>query len=135
MFDEVLQNIRKATEASLKMQQELLQQAAIFWPAFPTPQSICVDKLRDLQKQTSSTISNLVQKHRQALDRQQQALQESLDEALRTAESSNPVEFRLRAEQLCRKTLECLREVSETQLREFHDALGKWTELATKAGT
>lgn len=135
MFDDVLENFRKAAEMGLKMQQEFLGQAAAFLPMMPTPQSMVGDKVADFQKQWSSTVSSLVERHRQSLERQHQALRESLDEALRASESSNPVELRMRTEQLCRKSLECLREVSETQLREFHDALAKWTDLWTKAGT
>jgi hypothetical protein len=135
MFEEALENVRKATEANLKMQQDFLQQWTSFWPGLPSPQAVWLDKVKDFQKQWSHTVSDLARRHRQELDRQYQALQESLEEALRTAESSNPVEFRVRSEQLCRKTLDCMREVSEAQLREFHDAMKKWTELVTKIGT
>lgn len=135
MFEEALENVRKATEANLKMQQDFLQQWTGLWPGLPSPQTVWLDKVKDFQKQWSHTVSDLARRHRQELDRQYQALQESLEEALRTAESSNPVEFRIRSEQLCRKTLDCMREVSEAQLREFHDAMKKWTELVTKIGT
>jgi hypothetical protein len=66
------------------------------------------------------------------MERQYQAAIESLDAALRVTESTNPEEYRKRSEQLCRKTLDCLREISETQLREFQETVTKWTELATK---
>lgn len=135
IFDEALDNVRRASESSLKMQQDFLKQWTNFWPGLPSPQTIWVEKLQDFQKQWANTISDLAKRHRQTLDRQHQALLESLEEGLRAAESSDPVEFRMRSEQLCRKTLDCFREVSETQLREFHDALKKWADLVTKAGT
>ena len=34
-----------------------------------------------------------------------------------------------------RKTLDCMREVSQTQMNEIQEALSKWSELMTKAGT
>ena len=135
VFEDVFENVRKAAEANLKMQQEVLRQWSVLWPGLPTPQSVWVDKVRDFQKQWSSTISDLARKHRVTLDRQYDAALASLDEALRFAEAKDPEEFRARSEQLCRKTLDCLREVSETQLREFQEALAKWTELATKAAS
>jgi hypothetical protein len=131
IFEEVFQNLQKATEANLKMQQELFRQWSSLWPGLPTPQTIWVDKLRTFQKQWSETVSELARKHRDVLDRQYQAAIESLDAALKVGESTNPEEFRRRTEQLCRKTIECMRDLSEAQIREFQESMTKWTELVT----
>ena len=132
VFDDVFQNIRKAAESGLKMQQEMLHQWSHLWP-FPTPQSIWLDKVRAFQKQWANTVSDLARKHRDVMDKQYQAAIESLDAALGIGDATTPEEFRRRSEALCRKTLDCLREMSETQLHEFQTAVTKWTELATKA--
>lgn len=132
VLEDVFQNVRKATEANLKMQQEIFQQWTRFLP-ISTPQSAMVDKVRDMQRQWTTTVSDLARKHRDVMDKQYQAALESLDAALRVTESTNPEEYRKRSEQFCRKTLDCVREASETQLREFQEAVSKWTELATKA--
>jgi len=135
VYEEVFENMRKAGEANLKMQQELLHRWTALWPGFPSPQSMWLDKVRDFQRQWASAISDLARKHRDTFDRQYQAALESLEEALRLGESSNPEEFRKRTEQLCRKTLDCLREVSEAQMKEFQDAISKWSELVTKTAS
>ena len=136
LYGDVLQHIRNAAEANVKLQQDMLRQWSTMWPGFATDaKAPWLDKLRDFQHQWTNTVSDLARKHREVLDKQYEASLESLDEALRLAESSNPEEFRQRTEQLCRKTLECVREVSETQFNEFQEAVSKWTELATKAGT
>jgi hypothetical protein len=135
LFEEVFANMRKATEANLKMQQEVFRQWTTMWPGIPTPQSIWIDKMRDFQRQWSNTISDMARKHRDAVDRQYQAALESLDAALRVSESTNPEEARRRSEQLCRKTIDCMREMSEAQIREFQDAMTKVTELIAKAGS
>ncbi len=132
MLDDVFQNIRRAAETNLKMHQEIFHQWSHMWP-FPTPQSVWFDRMRDFQKQFAGTLSDLVRKHREVMDRQYEAAIESLDAALRVAEATNPEEYRRRTEQLCRKTLDCLREISESHLSEFQDAVMKCTELATKA--
>lgn len=132
VYEEVLSNMRKAAEANLKMQQEVFQQWSALWPGFPNPQTAWLQKVRDFQHQWVTTISDLARKHRDTLDRQYQAALDSLEEALRVAEASNPEEFRKRSEQLFRKTLDCMREISETQMKEFQDAVSKWGELATK---
>lgn len=135
IFEEVFQNIRKATEANLKLQQEVFRQWTSLWPGASTPQSVWTDKVRDFQTQLASTISDLARKHREVMDRQYEAAVESLDAALRVSESTTPEEFRRRSEQFCRKTLDCVREMSETQIREFQDTVRKWTETVTKTGS
>ncbi|QDU56819.1 hypothetical protein [Aeoliella mucimassa] len=135
VYDEVFNNFRKAAESNLKMQQEVFRHWGSMWPGFPTPQAAWVDKVRDFQHEWVRTISDIARKHRVSLDQQYQMALESLEEALRVSESSNPEEFRRRIEQMFRKTFECVREISETQLNEFQEAVHKWSELTTKAGT
>lgn len=135
VYEQVFDNMKKAAEANLKMQQDLFRQWSTLWPGFPSPQAVWLDKVRDFQRQWANAVSDLARKHRETFDRQYQAALESLEEALRVGEASNPDEYRKRTEQLCRKTLDCLREVSEAQMKEFQDAMNKWSELLTKAGS
>jgi hypothetical protein len=133
VLDEVFQNVRKATEATLKMQQEMFSQWSSLWPGLPTPQSAWVDKVRQFRSQWKETIGELARKHGDVIERQYKAATESLDAALNVTDASNPEEFRRRTEQFCRKTLECAREISETQIREFQEMVTKMTDLMTKA--
>ena len=135
VYDEVFNNFRKAAESNLKMQQEAFRYWSSMWPGIPTPHSAWMEKVRDFQHEWVRAISDLARKHRNSLDQQYQAAIDSLEEALRVADSTTPEEFRQRIEQLFRKTFECVREISETQLNEFQDAVNKWSELTTKAGT
>jgi hypothetical protein len=134
VFEEVFGNLKKATEANLKMQQEMFRQWTALWPGVPTPQTMWMDKMREFQKQWVETVSDVARKHRETFDRQYQAALESFEAALRVSESTSPEEARRRTEQLCRKTLDCLREMSETQIREFQEAATKWTELLAQTG-
>ncbi len=134
-YEDVIANMSKAVEANLKMQQDMFQQWMTMWPGLPSPQAMLLDKMRDFQRQWSNTISDLARKHRDTLDRQYQVALESLEETLRLSESTNPEEFRKRTEQLCRKSLDCMREVSEAQMKEFQEATKKWSELVMKTGS
>jgi hypothetical protein len=134
VFEELFQNIRKAAEANLKMQQEVLSQWSVLWPGMPLPQSAWLNQMQNFRKQWLDTVSSLARKHREVVDRQYDAAIESLDAALHVTDASTPEELRRRTEQLCRKTLDCMREVTETQIREFQDAVTKWTDLFAKAG-
>ncbi|TWU29775.1 hypothetical protein [Bythopirellula polymerisocia] len=135
VFEEVFQNIRKAAEANLKMQQEVYSQWASMWPGAPTPQTAVLNQMQGFRKQWVDTISTLARKHRDVVERQYQAAIESLDAALSITDASTPEEFRRRSEQLCRKTLDCMKEMTESQIREFQEAITKWTDLFAKAGT
>ena len=135
VFEETFANISKAAEANLKLQQEFFRQWTSMWPGMPAPQTAWVDKVRDFQKQWTQTVSDLARRHREAVDRQYQAALESLDSALKVTESTNPEEYRRRTEQLCRKTIDCMREVSEAQIKEFQDAMTQWSDLVTKSGS
>lgn len=135
VFEEIFTNISKAAEANLKMQQELFRQWTSMWPGMPAPQAVWIDKVRDFQRQWTQAVSDVARRHRETVDRQYQAALENLDAALRVTESTNPEEYRRRAEQLCRKTIDCMREMSETQIKEYQDTMTKWTELVTKTGS
>lgn len=134
VFEDVFQNIRKAAEANLKLQQEAFLQWSNMWPGAPTTQPAWVDKIQKFHSEWCDTVSDLAAKHREVLDQQYKASLESLDAALKVSESSSPEEFRRRSEQFCRKTVDCMKEVAETQVKEFQDSASKWTQLLTKAG-
>jgi len=134
VLEEVFQNIRKAAEANLKMQQEVLSQWSLMWPGMPIPQSAWLNQIQGLRKQWMETLSGVARKHRDVIDRQYEAAIESLDAAFHVSDASTPEELRRRTEQFCRKTLDCMREVAETEIREFQEAVTKWTDLFTKAG-
>lgn len=135
VVEEVFTNISKAAEANLKLQQEIFRQWTTMWPGIPSPQTAWLDKMRDIQKQWTDAVSDLARRHRDTVDRQYQAALENLDAALRVSESSNPEEYRRRAEQLCRKTIDCMREMSEAQVKEYQEAMTKWTDLVTQTGS
>src|ERR687898_847493 len=57
VFEELFQNIRKAAEANLKMQQEVLSQWSVLWPGMPLPQSAWINQIQNVRKQWLETVS------------------------------------------------------------------------------
>ena len=49
VFEEVFQNIRKAAETGIKMQQEMLSQWSVLWPGVPTPQSAWLNQVQQFR--------------------------------------------------------------------------------------
>jgi hypothetical protein len=133
VFEQAFDSLRKTAESNIEMQQELFRQWTAQWPGVPQPQNAWVERAQKFQKEWAKTVTELLKKHRQVLDEQYQLALESLDEAFRVAESSDPQEYAKRCESLCKKSLEVLRDAGELQVKETQEALTKWIGLAVKA--
>ena len=132
VFEQAMESFRKTAEITLSAQKELYQQWQRNCPASVQPQASWLDQVRQFQRSWANTVVDLVRKQRDTLDRQYQAGVDALEEAFSVADTSDPEELRKRAEQLCRKNLDCLKETSEAQIREFQNATTHWVELFTK---
>jgi len=135
LFEQVFDNLRKTAESQLQMQQEMFRQWGANWPGFPQPQTAWVEKVQKFQKGWAKTVKELLTKHREVLDEQYGLALDSMEEAFKVAQSSDPEEYAKRCEALCRKSLEVMREAGELQVKELQEALSKWSELATKSAS
>ncbi|MGB2608575.1 MAG: hypothetical protein WBC80_06340 [Isosphaeraceae bacterium] len=138
MFEQVFDNFRKASETTLRAQQDLFHQWMTLWPMFPmgptTPASGggVSEQARSFQKQWTDTATALMTKHAEALDAQYRAGIRTIEDALRTTEAKSPEEFRRLTEELWRKSFEVLKQTIENQIRDFQIAVEKWSELMTQ---
>ena len=135
VFDQVFDHLRKTAESNIQMQQELFRQWGANWPGFPQQETAWLERAQKFQKDWAKTVKELLSKHRETLDEQYRLAIDSLEDAFRVAQSSDPQEYAKRCEALCRKSLEALREVGEVQVKETQDALNKWIALAVKAAS
>jgi hypothetical protein len=133
VFEQAFDSLRKTAEANLEMQQELFRQWGAHWPGFPQPQNAWVERAQKFQKDWAKTVKDLLSKHREILDDQYRLALESLDEAFRVGQSSDPEEYVKRCEALCKKSLEVMREAGELQVKETQEALSKLIGLGVKA--
>jgi hypothetical protein len=135
VFEQAFDNLRKTAESNIEMQQELFRQWGANWPGFPQPQNAWLERVQKFQKTWAKTVKEVLAKHREVVNEQYGLALDSLEEAFRVAQSSDPEEYAKRCEALCRKSLEILREAGEVQTKELQEALSKWTELATKTAS
>lgn len=135
VFEQAFDNLKKAAEANVEMQQEMFRKWTSGWPGYPQPQSAWLERIQKFQKEWGKTVKDVLTRHREVLDEQYSLAMESLEEAFKVAQSSDPQEWAKRCEKLCRKSLDVMREVSETQAKELQDALSKWAELASKSAS
>jgi len=132
VLEEVFDNLRKAADANIQMQQEFFRQWGAKWPGFPPTDNAWLDRVQAFQKDWSKTLTELLNKHRKLLDDQYRIAIDGVKEAFRVAESDDPQEYRERCESLCRKAIELVREASELQMKETQEALNRWVALAVK---
>jgi PAS domain-containing protein len=101
MFDQVLDNLRKATDSTIQLQQEMFrqwfQQWFQQWPqvlGIPTPGTMLAnswaDQVHAFQREWSETVTDMLNKHRETLDSQYRAgiqdLRRAYDELERRVE-------------------------------------------------
>ena len=150
MFDMILENYRKATESTLKVQQDMLRNWTMQWPqTFGTqmfglpmmggpaataamPASAWLEQMSSVQKKWAETVTDMLNKHRESLDAQYKAGIRTIEEAFKVSEAKDPAQFRRLTEELWRQSFDCLKTVAESQMRDVQAAMQKCYELASK---
>lgn len=132
VFEHVFDNLRKTAESNIEMQQEFFRQWGASWPGFPQQENAWLDRVQKFQKEWSKVYTELMNKHRKLLDDQYRTAIDGLKDAFRVTEAHDPQEYRARCEELCRKSLELMRESGELQMKETQEALNRWIALAVK---
>jgi hypothetical protein len=137
MFDQVLENFRKASESTLQMQQEVFKQWTSQWSAAAptvagTPAALS-EQGQTFQKRWFETVTDLMNRHRESLDAQYRAGIKVLEETSKVADAKSPDDYRRLTEELWRKGFENFKSSTETQIRDFQAAVQKWFELMARA--
>jgi hypothetical protein len=132
MFEDVFENLRKATDATVQAQQDTFQKWVSLWAGVPPSPSAWGEQVQKLQKKWNQTAAELLKKQRESLEAQFSAGLRNLEETFKLAETKDPEEFRAKTLELWNKTFDYLRQTAEAQLRDFQAAMEKWTEIVTK---
>src|SRR5262249_9767929 len=116
---------------TLQVQQDLFRQWSAMCPGFSKVQP-WADQFQKFQKDWSKTMVELTRKYQEVWDRQYKAGLESLEEACRLGSFTDPAELREKMVELWQKSFDCLKELTEAQIRNFQSTMEKWMELAKK---
>jgi len=134
MFDQILENYRRATESSMLFQQMMLRNWTEQWPqAFgvATPQAALPEQVHNIQKKLGESITEMLNKHRETLDAQYRAGIVAIEDAFSVAGAKDPQQFRKLTEELWRHSHECLKSLAESQMRDIQAVMQKWFEFAS----
>jgi hypothetical protein len=135
MFDQVFENLRKATEASIQVQQDLFKKWVSLWPGvpgMPAVPAVGTEPFIKFQKKWTEFVGDVVKKQRETLETQFSAGLRNIEEAFHLADAKDPEELRAKTVELWQKSFECIRQLSDAQVRDFQAAVAKWTELMMK---
>jgi len=137
MFEQVFDNLRLATESSIRLQQDMFNKWVSVWPGVapagvaPAPNG-SADKIQKAQKNWAEFVADLVKKERETLETQFSAGLKNIEAAFRLAETKEPEELRAKTVELWQKSIDCMRQTYETQMRDVQAAVVKWTELVVQ---
>jgi hypothetical protein len=137
MFEQVLDSVRKMSESTIQMQQEFYKQWMSHLPTTATmsPASTgggVAEQAQSLQKRWMDSVTELMNKQREALDAQYRTGVQAIQDAFRVTEAKSVEEYRQLTEDLWRKTFETLKSTAEAQMRDYQSAVAKWLEMMSK---
>jgi hypothetical protein len=131
MFEQVFENLRSATESSIQLQQEVFNKWIGIWSGLPVAPN-GAERLQRAQKQWLEFVSGLFKKHRETLETQFSAGLNNIEDAFHLADVKDPKELRTKTIEFWQKSIDCMRQTYEAQIRDFQAAAVKWTELVLK---
>jgi hypothetical protein len=131
MIDQFILGIRKASESSLQMQQDMLRYWAqhLSSPSLGTSGAPSEWSPTAAQKRSIDLMIEGLNRHRESLESTYRSGIELIEQTLRVSEAKSPEDWRRLIEDLGRKVFASFKEQSELQLRE----LQKWAEKMFEA--
>lgn len=156
MYEQVMENLRKATESSIQMQQEMMRKWTSLMPGMggesgvgagvgPGPSAFSpgaagnpvfpgsLEAFTKFQRAWEDAMSDVMQRQRQLVDSHYNAGLQAIHDMFRVGEARSPQEYQEKVLDLYRKSFESLRALSESQLRELKAAAEKWIQFAPKS--
>jgi hypothetical protein len=126
MFDQFMDGIRRASESSFQMQQEMFRQWTRMWTSMPAvPGGVGADWNRASQKRWVDLGVEMLHKHREALDTTYKAGIEIIQQSFGVGEARSAEDYRRMMEDLWRKLFELQKQQAESQFRDFQTLYDK----------
>jgi hypothetical protein len=132
MFDQVFESLRKATETNIQVQQEMFKKWTAFWPGVPAAHTPWYDQVQKFQKKWAEAVRELAKKQRETVEAQFNAGAKNIADAFRLTEVKNVEELRTKTIEFWQKSFDCLKQAFEGQVRDFQEAVAKWTDMVSK---
>lgn len=132
MFNPLFDNLRKATETTIQMQQEMFKKWVALWPGMACP-SPGPEQFQQFQKRWAETVNELLKQQRESTEALFKAGLENIEKAFKLGEVKSAEELRGKTVELWQQCFDSLRQAYEAQVRDFQTAMIRWAELMTKS--
>lgn len=134
MLDQMFDTYRKAWESSMQMNQDFFKQFTQQWPALPlNAAGVSAEWARTSQKRWVELTTEALKRSRETYDSLSKAGITSVEDGFRLAEAKSPEEFRRMVEELWKKNFDFLKQLFETQIRDFQKVAESGFEMLSKA--
>lgn len=129
MFEQVFDTVRKASESSAQLQQEMLKQWTQHLMSIPGQNAGgSADFGRGFQKRWAELTLEFLRKQRESTDAAYASGIQIIEQTFKVSEAKSTDDYRHMIEDLWRKLFESFKERSETQFRDFQ----KWSEKSAE---
>jgi hypothetical protein len=120
MFDQLVDGVRKASESSLHMQQEMFRHWTRLWlSATPSAMGANGDWNRAAQKRWLELGLEMLDKHRATLDATYRAGIQLIEQTFQVGEAKSSEDYRKVVEELWRKLFDLQKQQAESQFRDY----------------
>jgi hypothetical protein len=134
MFDQLVDGVRKASESSLHLQQEMFRNwTRMFLSAPPGAASPAGEADRAAQKRWMELGLEVLDKHRAAIDTTYRAGIQLIEQTFQLADAKSGDDYRKVVEQLWHRLFDLQKEQAESQFRDFQAWLEKSAGLVQGA--
>jgi hypothetical protein len=134
MFDQLIDGVRKASESSMQMQQEMFKQwTRLFSGQAQDAGTQAADWGRGSQKRWVDLGIEMLNRHREAIDTIYKSGIQVIEQSFHVAEAKSPDDYRKMVEDLWRKLFELQKEQSESQFKDFQSFYEKSAALVQDA--
>jgi hypothetical protein len=138
MLDQLLHQLRKATESMVQLQHELSRQWIQQWSPLAgaaTPEALTAPGRTEPgpapQGQWADVLGDILNRQRENLDTAYRAGIRTIEDTFRVAEAKDPTELLTLTEELWWQAFATLRTAAESQVRDLQAAAEKVLEAAT----
>jgi hypothetical protein len=134
MFDQLFESFRKASEASMQMQQDVFKSWSQHWLSGPpNAAGLSAEWGRTFQKRGLELLVESLNKHRESLDSAYKTGIEVIEQAFSVSEARSSEDYRRMVEELWRKLYETFKDQSEAHLHDFQTFAERSFEMVRKA--
>jgi hypothetical protein len=119
MFDQLIDGVRKASESSLQMQQEMFKQWARLFSGPTQDAGAQVEWGRGASKRWVELGIEMLNRHREALDTMYKSGIQLIEQTFHVSEAKSADDYRRMMDELWRKLFDLQKQQSESQMRDF----------------